>query len=107
MDLDPQIVHTLITILMLIFIKTALTWIIAIKLEEFDIREAPRFLITNVTPYVAGLIILALPSLWIPQVKVLYYTVVATVGAKYLAEITDRINVLFDTSIDVPENIAT
>lgn len=103
--LDSEILYSLAGVLTLIIIKTVLTWIIAFKIDEFDIREAPRFLITNVLPYVAGLLVLAVPSIWLPEIKILYFSIVAVVSAKYLAEIKDRIIYLFEA--EIPDNIAS
>jgi hypothetical protein len=103
--LDSEILYSLAGVLTLIIIKTVLTWIIAFKIDEFDIREAPRFLITNVLPYVAGLLVLAVPSIWLPEIKILYFSIVTVVSAKYLAEIKDRIIYLFEA--EIPDNIAS
>ncbi len=103
--LDTNILYSFVTVLSLIVIKTVLTWIIAFQLEEFDIREAPRFLVTNVYPYLAGLLVLAIPSLWIPSVKVVYYAVTAAVISKYFAEIKDRAVALY--KIEIPDDIAS
>jgi hypothetical protein len=103
--LDPKILWGFLSVLTLIAIKTLLTWIIAWKAGEFDIREAPRFLITNVLPYCAALAVLAIPSLWMPEISTYFLVIVGLVDAKYLTEIKDRISAFFE--ITAPEDIAS
>ncbi len=102
-NLDPTILWTLLGVLTLIVVKTFLTWIIAWRDEEFDIREAPRFVVTQVLPYMAGLLVLALPSIWHPDLLAIYLAGAAVVALKYLAEIKDRFQTLFGVSLDRPE----
>lgn len=102
-NLDPKILWTLLGVLTLIVVKTLLTWIIAWRDEKFDIREAPRFVVTQVLPYMAGLLVLALPSIWHPDLLAIYLAGAAVVALKYLAEIKDRFQALFDVRLDGPE----
>lgn len=102
-NLDPKILWTLLGVLTLIVVKTLLTWIIAWRDEKFDIREAPRFIMTQVMPYMAGLLALALPSIWHPDLLAIYLAGAAVVALKYLAEIKDRFQALFDVRLDGPE----
>lgn len=98
-DLDPKILWSLLGVFTLIFVKTLLAWILAFKEGKFDIREAPRFLVTNVLPYVAALAALALPSLWQPEVKAVFFSGAGLVALKYLAEIKDRFQALFEVKL--------
>lgn len=101
-NLDPKILWTFLAVLTLIVVKTLLAWIIAWRDGKFDVREAPRFIVTQVLPYMAGLLVLAVPSIWQPDLAAVYYVGAAVVGAKYLAEIKDRFQILFD--VKLPEN---
>lgn len=105
-NLDPKILWTLLGVLTLIVVKTLLAWIIAWRDGEFDIREAPRFIVTNVLPYLAGLIVLALPSLWHEDLAAIYYAGASIVGLKYLAEIKDRFQVLFDIALPESKSVS-
>lgn len=102
-NLDPTILWTLLGVLTLIVVKTLLTWIIAWRDEKFDVRQAPRFIMTQVLPYMAGLLVLALPSIWHPDLLAIYLAGAAVVALKYLAEIKDRFQTLFGVSLDGPE----
>lgn len=102
-NLDPVILWTFLGVLTLIAVKTLLAWIIAWRDEEFDVRQAPRFIMTQVLPYMAGLLVLAIPSIWHPDLLVIYLAGAAVVALKYLAEIKDRFQTLFGVSLDRPE----
>lgn len=99
LNLDPNILWVLLAVLTLIFVKTFLTWIIAWRDEEFDVRQAPRFIVSQVLPYMAGLAVLALPSVWHPDLAIIYFAGAGVVGLKYLAEVKDRFQVLFDVKL--------
>lgn len=101
-NLDPRILWTLFGVLTLIVVKTLLAWIIAWRDGEFDVREAPRFIVTNVLPYLAGLTVLALPSLWHEDLAAIYFVGAAVVGLKYIAEVKDKFQALF--GIELPES---
>jgi len=107
LNLDPKILWTLLGVLTLILVKTLLAWIIAWRDGKFDIRESPRFIVTNVLPYIAGLLVLALPSLWHEDLAAIYYAGAGIVGLKYLAEIKDRFQALFDVELSEPETKST
>lgn len=104
-NLDPKILWGFVSVLTLIVVKTLLTWVIAWKAGEFDIREAPRFLISNVLPYCAALAILAAPSIWMPELANFFLGFVALVDAKYVAEIIDRAKAFFE--VEIPDQIAS
>lgn len=104
LNLDPKILWTFLGILTLIVVKTLLTWICSWRDGKFDVREAPRFIVSNVLPYAAGLLVLALPSLWHKDLAAIYYVAAGLVGVKYIAEVKDRFMVLFEVTIpEVPK----
>jgi len=104
LNLDPKILWTLLAVLTLIVVKILLAWIIAWRDGEFDVREAPRFIVTNVLPYIAGLLVLALPSLWHEDLAAIYFAGVGIVSLKYIAEIKDKFQELF--GVEIKENKA-
>lgn len=105
LNLDPKILWGFVSVLTFIVVKTLLTWVIAWKAGEFDIREAPRFLVTNVLPYCAALAILAIPSVWMPELSNFFLGFVGLVDAKYIAEIIDRAKAFFE--VEIPADIAS
>lgn len=102
-NLDPVILWTFLGVLTLIVVKTLLAWIIAWRDEEFDVRQAPRFITTQVLPYMAGLLVLAIPSIWHPDLLAVYLAGAAVVAVKYLAEIKDRFEILFGVKLKESE----
>ncbi len=64
--------------------------------ERFDIRELPRFLATGILPYVGAMALLAAAAELIrAEFEILFFAAAATITAKYLAEIKDKIAALF------------
>jgi hypothetical protein len=98
-NLDPKILWVFLGLLTLIVVKTLLAWIVAWRDGKFDVREAPRFIVTQVLPYVAGLLVLALPSLWHEDLAAIYYVAAGLVAVKYIAEVKDRFMALFEVTI--------
>lgn len=98
-NLNPKILWAFVSIMTLIVVKTLLTWICVWRDGKFDVREAPRFVVTQVLPYTAGLLVLALPSLWHEDLAAIYYVAAGLVGVKYIAEVKDRFMALFEVTI--------
>ena len=64
--------------------------------ENFDIRKLPRFIATNIFPYVGGLAVVAIVADQVGQpYDFVFYGFAVPVVAKYLAEIKDKLFVLF------------
>lgn len=88
-------------VLAAILVKTFFGVILAIKAGEFDIRKPPQFLATNVVPYVGGMAILAFVTHLVGgPFGYLFYAVALAVLAKYLAEIKDKVQALFDIDLE-------
>ena len=65
-------------------------------MAAFDIRMLPQFVATNIFPYVGGLVVLALVAEFIGNpYDAIFYPVAAAVAVKYIAEIKDKVYVLF------------
>lgn len=70
--------------------------ILSIKDGEFSFQELPRFLGTNLVPYVFGLIILAIVAEYQGAVfQYLFYTVALFVVARYVAKLKEKIESLW------------
>lgn len=54
-------------------------------------RMLPRFLRTNVFPYTGGLLVLAVFSMFIEEIKAILLTSAGFVLAKFQAEILDKL----------------
>jgi hypothetical protein len=108
--LSSLIIKSLLAILTLIIVDTILGILISFKRKQFDLSLVPLFLASNVLPYMGGLIVLALLSVYLSLLdpdlgsllEYLYYTAAATVGLKFSKEaLLDKIKQLFSA---LPEN---
>ena len=90
------IFQTLLVVLASILLDLLLGVLIAIKKGEFSLSILPHFLAANVFPYVGGLVILALLSVYLAQMEYLYYAAAAIVTVKFSKEaLLDKITILF------------
>jgi uncharacterized membrane protein YfcA len=85
----------LLTVLAIIALDTVLGILASLKQGEFDWRELPRFLQTAILPYIGGLLLLGLVSMLSNEVAAIFYAAAAATTAKFLAEIKDKVVVLF------------
>lgn len=70
--------------------------ITAIKDHEFDFKELPRFLATNILPYVLGLFILAVVANYMGEVfHYIFYATTVFVFARYVAKIVEKVKYIF------------
>lgn len=90
-ELDVQVLNSLLLVLSVILVDTLLGIIRSIARQEFDVRVLPQFLQTSVFPYIGSLIVLAVFSFFVPEIKALLMTAAAFLLAKYLAEIKDKL----------------
>ena len=91
----PDVRAALFAVVVLIFVDVALGIIHALAKKEFDVRKLPSFLQANILPYLGGLLILALASTASPEMKVLFLTSAAATGAKFLADLKDKLIGIF------------
>lgn len=91
MTYDPIIVNTVLIALVVILADALLGIIRAISRGEFDVRKLPQFLQSSVLPYAGSLVVLAVFSLWVSEIKVLLMACAGFTTAKYLAEIKDKL----------------
>lgn len=90
------VIQSLFLVLGAILLDTVLGILLAIKKKEFSFSILPDFLASNVFPYVGGLLVLALLSVYLTQLEYLYYAAVAIVTVKFSKEaLLDKITALF------------
>lgn len=97
--LPRPVLSVLVTVLAIIMIDTVLGILVSIKNGEFDIRKVPRFLATNVLPYIGGLLILALGSTASIELATIYYGAAAATSVKFIAEIKDKVKEIFGQGV--------
>ena len=85
----------LLTVLAIITLDTLLGILVSLKQGEFNFRELPRFLQTAILPFVGGLLLLGLVSMLSPEIAAIFYAAVAATAAKFLAEVKDKVVILF------------
>lgn len=88
---SPEILIAFETSLALIFLDFLLGIIQAISAGSFDPRKLPQFLQKNVLPYAGSVILLGAFSIFLPEIKVIFFSASAAVGAKFLFDIKDKV----------------
>jgi hypothetical protein len=97
MTIGPTLFNTLIAALASILLDVLMGVCIAIKTGTFCWCTLPKFLSTNVVPYVGGLIILALFANYVSELDYLFYAGVGLVTFKFSKEaLVDKLNTLFE-----------
>lgn len=94
-SLDMAVVWAFVTVLVLIMLDTLLGIILAFSRSEFDPRKLPQFLRTNILPFAGALMLLAIGAMSLDVIKALYFASVAAATAKFLAELKDKLFVIF------------
>ena len=84
------ILRVLLATLAIICLDAILGVWLAWTKDELDISKLPQFLKTNVLPYVGALTLIALWSLWLPEIEALFYVFAAAANIKFLKEIKDK-----------------
>ena len=89
------IFKTLLVAIATILLNFVLGVLISIKKHEFDINLLPKFIATDLFPYIGGLMVLALLSVYLAELEYLYYAAVSMVAVKFSKEaLLDKIKVL-------------
>lgn len=94
--IDPKVLTTLGTALGLVFLDLLLGILLSIKQGNFDVRKLPQFLMRNVFPYMGSLLMLVVFVESIPAIAAIFYTSAATVVAKFLVDIKDKLSQLIN-----------
>jgi len=93
---SSAIFKSLMVVLAAILLDFVFGVLISIKKEKFDLSVLPKFIATNLFPYVGGLVVLALLSAYLAQLEYLYYTAAGLVALKFSKEaLLDKIKELF------------
>ncbi|KUO71301.1 MAG: hypothetical protein APF81_01705 [Desulfosporosinus sp. BRH_c37] len=89
--LDAKVLTTLGSTLGLVLLDLLLGIILSIKQGNFDVRKLPQFLTSGVLPYVGSLLVFVLFAGSLPAITAIFYTSAATVVAKFLVDIKDKL----------------
>jgi hypothetical protein len=100
--IDPNVIQALIVALAVILVDALLGIIRAIARGEFDFTRLPQFLISNLLPYVGSLLVLAVFSLFVQEIKAILLASAAFILAKFLAEIKNKLADMGAGSPDKP-----
>ncbi len=98
---DPVILKTLGTVLILVALNVLLGIVLSFKAGNFDVRQLPRFLQTDILPILAPLVLLAAAISVYPDLKAVFAASAAFVIAKYLAEVKDKVTQLLGVKFEV------
>ena len=87
---DQQVLYALIGVLILIFLKTLLGVLAAIKAGTFEAKRFPDFLRKEVMPFVGSLILLAAASMFNPDLKVFFFGSLVPITYYLLTGVKDK-----------------
>ncbi len=95
----------LLVIILLIIVDAVLGAINAITAGEFDFTKLPKFLATNVLPYVGGILIIGLAAGLVPEpfneiFGGIFYGSAFAVSLKYVLDIYSKISGLFGVDLN-------
>lgn len=100
---DPAILLGLKLAFIAIATDAIFGWIFAVTRGAFDIRLVPQFLRTNLFPYMAGLLLLAIVTVAAPDYKPLFYFICTIVTAKFGVEaLKDKLIKFFKPANEPP-----
>lgn len=94
--LAPNVLITLETTLSLVLADFIMGVLVALRNGNFSFSKLPQFIQTSLIPYAGGLLVLALFSKVNGELGALYFTIAATVTAKFLADIVSKASQLFN-----------
>ena len=105
MFFDPLVLLGLKVAAVSILGDAVITWILAIAKGQFDIRLVPKFLRTNVLPYLSVLFVLAGLTVASPEYKPLFYFICTIVSAKFGWEaLRDKLTQFFKPANEPPSD---
>lgn len=97
MTIDANILNSLLVALGSIVLDMLLGVGMGIKSGTFSLSKLPKFLASNVVPYIGGLIILAVFANYFSEMEYLFYAGVALVTVKFSKEaLLDKLTALFE-----------
>ena len=92
----PKVLVTLETVLGLILADFIFGVLLSLRNGNFSFSKLPRFVETSLVPYIGGLLVLALFSNVNAELSALFFTIAATITAKFLADIVAKAGQLFN-----------
>ena len=92
----PKVLVTLETVLGLILADFIFGVLVSLRNGNFSFSKLPRFVETSLAPYIGGLLVLALFSNVNAELGVLFFTIAATITAKFLADFVAKAAQLFN-----------
>lgn len=100
---DPAVLLALKLAALAILGDAAITWILAMTKGQFDIRQVPKFLQSNASPYLGSLLVLAFMTVAAPDYKPVFYFVCSLVTAKFGVEaLKDKLAQFFKPANEPP-----
>jgi hypothetical protein len=93
--LAPNALTTLEGVLALVLADFIFGVLVSLRQGTFKFAKLPQFIQTSLLPYSGGLLLLALFSTTNTELETLFFTVAATVTAKFLADIVSKVGTLF------------
>lgn len=91
----PKVLVALGTVLSLILADFVLGVLVAMRQGEFKFGKIAQFVQTSLIPYMGGLLVLALFSNSNTELSALFFTIAATITAKFIADIANKASTLF------------
>lgn len=100
---DPAVLLGLKAAAVAILGDTVIGWILAFTRGQFDIRQVPKFLQTNVFPYMSILFVLAGLTVVSPDYKPIFFFICTIITAKFGVEaLKDKITQFFKPANEPP-----
>ncbi len=93
--MSAQEAVALVGVLCLVLADFVLGVLTSLRSGTFNLSKLPQFIETSLVPYVGGLLVLAFFSSVNTTLEVLFFSVTATITAKFLADITAKGSQLF------------
>ena len=90
-----KVLITLETVLGLILADFIFGVLLSMRNKNFSFSKLPEFVETSLVPYIGGLLVLALFSNVNTELGALFFTIAATITAKFLADIVTKAGQLF------------
>ncbi|WP_088185872.1 hypothetical protein [Desulfosporosinus sp. FKA] len=105
--LTSNVLVTLETVLGLILADFIFGVLLSLRNSSFSFSKLPQFVETSLVPYIGGLLVLAVFSNVNAELGTLFFTIAATISAKFLADIVTKAGQLFNgLQIQSPVTVA-
>lgn len=91
----PNALVTLEGVLALVLADFLFGVLVSLRAGNFSFGKLPQFIQTSLLPYAGGLLLLAMFSKVNGELETLFFTIAATVTAKFMADIVSKVGTLF------------